>query len=504
MTPQDINNDAAISKAIVGAIKAAFTAVAAAGAMTVKDVAGSEGITLNLGLVPVSLREPAMMVQPEDTWFENNIPKVSPETHPGMRLTPDFSWKAIIEYNQSGKSTSAEGKRAGKINRTTKTFTGTMKKVGVDDSITYEMNVFGSAFKVDPMREKSLIAMAKRARERRLIGATNIAIASPAGGTISGTPTAGGTMTATTWKAQISSYSHFGFLSAQATGFQGGNNGVSNTDGESVAGTASAVVTTAAANLSITWSWTDIDRAFGYGVFTQSGGAGTFKFTAFTDRNYYLQTADPTSTHTPNTSDLTADVNDFEGIIPQLLGMKTITVGANTYQGTYVRSLDSAAWAGDSRGGIQQITDALTRQWKERKAAPKYILFGTDAFVAASSLIVANVPPNILAQVQLQLSNGNMIGGLNSTFLRHPVTGALIEMIVHWGLPPRWVVGVSFANPMEDPDYPNTVELLMARDWERFFFAQTQLEQESGIYSLCGPAVSFPAGFFVLKNVSTS
>lgn len=494
MNPQLINDPAAIS----AAINAAILASAAAQGITletIKDLpSGGTGVTVAHGLHPVSLREPAMLVQPEDTWIGNNCPMVDVMERPGMAQSPDQSWKLITATN-SAWPTSGEGLRGPKMTRATVTRTNTMKKVGVDDEITYEAQKFGQRFKVDAMREKTLINIAKRNRERVLIGGNPDAIPSPTGASIS-TALIAGTLAAGSYVFRVSSLSYKGLLLSQEPLYQGGNDGVTNTLGESIAGTASVAHVLAGPG-GIRVTFTDVRRSFGYGVYTEKDGAGGYLWQAATDTNRADIIALSGSTHTPNTVDTTPDPNDPKGIFAQILDEAIASTA-----GAYYRSLDGAAFTDDSRGGVQQITEALTVLYRRWKASPAFILAGPDAFLQLSTEIASNVPPNLIASMQLQVAGvtGQIIGGVNATRILHPITGQLIPIIVHWMLPSKWVAGFTFANPNPDPDFPNAIETLTCGDWDRFFFAQVQLKTEAGIYQLMCPAVYFAAGMFVLKN----
>lgn len=479
---------------------------------TIKDAAGVVGISISggTGLQPPSLAMPAAIVQPFDSTVYNDIPKRGPTDRPGETEASVTDWKMLIGMS-SPWPTVAEGERAGKIYRDVKKMTGNISTLGIEDYITDEAKMHSGGFQIELASEMTMQTQAISRTEPVICFDQATAIAPPDVSGVVFTPGgADGTIPVATtgvYKFKFASVSWQGreqvAYGIGAGGIAAGS-GSTGMLGESLPSSLSGAVTiTSAQHIDIVIP--KVLGSWGTTIYMTDEAGSTVHYLGFTERSTFRVLKAATSTNTPNTVDKTANAYGTDGLIVQTIKNQTITtdLGSQTINACYYKNLNGAALTSNGRGGCVQIDDMLMSMWakpKGQKVIPEKILMGAGVFIDWQTLTVGGVPTNVLATALITAQDGKFVSGLNAGFVRHPATGTLIPVQVHWGFPNHIIWACTWSNPFNDPRFPDAARLRIFKTWERDLFARSKRQTEWGLYARMGPQMVIPFGFGLIVN----
>lgn len=473
-----------------------------------KDATNNSGATVAFGAVPYSLEAPALNLWPVVTKFRNAIPRrtIGGTGHHWKQITkidtvPSYGF--VAEPTDTTASTTAG--RAGFMKWNEKDQSVAFATFGLDDYITFAAKYgantainSGMNFRTDEVVRLATLQATMMREEHAIIGANLSALASTGmTPTLTGvTQIAAGSGSLTpsqAYKIQISALT--------ALGVQSASQGHASADAAGETNAAAATNLTCAASgvgstsLAMTWPWKS--GAVAYNVFAD---ITTPKYMTTVFSNYYiLTTLTPTgyNTNVPNTSDLTADTNGFNGLIPLFVA-----------NGGYVAQLGGATgatWtsspASSGAMNIDQLDAAFLSLFVTYQTGPtRAFINAVDKKKMTAAIAGATVASGTAPYLQftVQGGDGNYKGGVSFNGVLNQYTGQNVELVVHPYVPQGtcilWCDNLGEYYP--NAKIPTPVEMLLAFDYMNVEWARTTLREEFGVYVSGAPTLraGFPMG----------
>lgn len=461
-----------------------------------------KAITTATGLTGYSLEAPSKKLYPVRTPLRNRIARVG-----AMTGATAVNWKAITGINTAKvKASVAFGTRNSEITYTTVARSATYKSFGLDDSVQDESVWMGRGF--EDVRALSTMATLESVmiEEEKLILGGNPGAA--AGGVALGTaPTpsldvtqAGGCTG--TFNVVIVALTLYGYLSRTVSG--GVTTAILTASEHSKPGVAAS--TGAINNNKIIATWTAVDGAVAYAVYAGTAGNETLQDVVTVnawDSGTGALTATGQALSALTDSDVSADSEDFAGIIPQLFAS-----GA----GTYLDSLDNAALTADGAGGIVEFDTLLKSLWDNYGIGPTLaVMSSQEAKNATKKIMGSGSGTSSAVQYRVNLTDGDktITGALFvSGYVNKFTSGArpgepdVVPFLIHPDLTPGMILFLGEELPYPDAEVQNVFVMDMLQEYAQFEWARVQRKYEHGVYANGVLKLYFPSGCGVVYNIA--
>jgi len=490
-------------------INKAFAEAIAAGKSIAKGFTASSNPIA--GAQSYNLETPAQMMYPVLAPYRNSIPRKE------AGFGSQANWDAFVGIRQDLNSAGGveEGKRGGANSHDLKRYMAAYVTLGAENFVTDE------AFKRAKNWGDLLALTARQTTENAMIDQEFAILggnASLALGTCP-TPTAvkgtGGALAGGSYSVIAVALTPQGLWSVAganngATGqrFVGAtsrvpglvsrtnNDGtVTNFNGGSSAPSAAVAVTGVAANGTITVTIPNAVRgAAGYAIFV--GAAGAEKLNTIS-RTTVAKITSESDAAAQLASTLTADRSQNSLIHDGLL-----TIAANESYGS--QWVDCAGAALTPLGGrIAQIDAILASQWDLYRIQPtRIVVSGLDNQVIGAK-ILGQSNPNVTYMID-PTSPAAVTAGRNVGKYMSPITGDLLDIIVHPNMPAGTILLEATRAPSYAQGISNLVEIECLEDMRMYEWPKTTRRQDYGVYSQCVLKHYFPPALALITNFSAA
>jgi len=326
---------------------------------------------------------------------------------------------------------------------------------------------------------------------------------------------AGGSISAATYKVICVALTHDGYLRAgvNATGVVqqiSRTNADGTTDtinaGAAQKSAASADVTTASTNLSISASVTAVNGAVAYAWYV--GAAGSEKIAAITTINSVVLTALPSSGNQAasalTSNDRSAESGySFDGLL------YATAFGSST--GAYLNTLATGtAGTGttlttDSAGGVAEIETALQSFYDNYRVSPDTIWCNSAQLKKITSLVIGGGGAPLFRFNSDAKATGGISGGAQVGSYLNKITQDLIQVKVHPFCPPGTILFTSSSIPYPLSGVGAVAQVkLRGRDYFQIEYPLTTRRYSFGVYAGQGEVlqVMAPFAFGAITNIA--
>ena len=467
------------------------------------------------GLQGYDLEAPAKRLFPVLTPLRNSIPRV------GGGIAIQANWKAITGINTTRvRAGVSEGNRGGAVSHTTAEYFAAYRGIGLEKSVTFEADYASQGFQ-DLKAEAATQTLQSLMIEEEMLdlgGNTSLAMG------VTPTPTlvnntTGGTLAAGTWSVICVALALQSYW--DVAGINNGQTGQTldvttatvraqisrtNVDGSVDvfgAGTAqkssAASVVTTGSTSSIGASVADVRGAVAYAWYW--GPAGSERLGAVTTINSVLITAATGGSNqlasTLPSSDQSTSGLEYDGLLT--IASKS---GLNSYYNPLATGTPGTGTTLTGAGGrIVEIDVALGTFYDKYRLQPDQIHMNFRQFQKITNLILGQTNPNVTFMVDPN-SSQEVVAGRNVGKYLSPITGQVIDLIVHPNMPP----GTIFFRTLTVPAYIDGVNTLCRKRTRREYY---QIEwplrtrkYEYGVYADQVLQHYFPPSLGILKNIA--
>jgi hypothetical protein len=467
------------------------------------------------GIQGYDLEAPSKKLYPVLTPLRNKIPRR------GGGFATQANWKAItgIRAASGSRVGVSEGQRGGTNQHTVAEYFAAYRGIGGEKSVTFEADYASKGF------EDVKALAVQQALENLMIGEEMLILGGNTSLSYGTTPTpvlvgsgTGGTLAANTWSVicialSLQAYWDLAGMNNGATGqtFDAStaviNGTVTRTNADGTTDTinmgvakrsnAATVVTTGATS-SIAATVTPVTGAVAYAWFW--GVAGSERLAALTTINSVSITAAANgaaqlASDTGTSGDRSTSSLDFDGLL-------TI---ASKGLGSYYRALPTGvAGTGTSLtqagGRIVEIDTALADFYSKYRLQPTEIHLSFIQFQKITNLILGSTNPNVMFTVNVN-DPVTAIAGRNVGKYVSPITGQIIELVVHPNMPP----GTMFFYTATAPAYLDGVQdmcrIRTRRDYYQLEWPLRTRKYEYGVYADEVLQHFFPPSLGVITNI---
>jgi len=454
--------------------------------------------TATTGVQPYSLEVPSKTMYPVLTPLRNRIPRV------GGGVAIQANWKAFTGINlgmiDGGVS---EGQRGGLVTQSHADYFAAFRGIGMDNSVTDEALMAAKNFEdlMSRMIEQTLRATMIQ-EEVVLLGGNGsggIALGITPTPTLVGSTT-GGTLAAQAWSVICVALTVKGYwrvaganngnvgqslnvTTAQIAGQLTRNNRDGSTDvfgGGSAQKSAAASATTTGATSSIAATVAAVRGAVAYAWFW--GAAGAERLGAVTTINSVSITA-ATGGANQLASALTAvdssqNVLDFDGLL---------TIASKPGIGGYFQTLATgAAGVGTTLTGaggrVVEIDAALATFYDQYRLQPNEITMNFRQFQKITNLVLGATNPNVQFIVD-PAATQNVVAGRNVGKYLSPITGELIDLVVHPNMPPGTILFRTTEAPAYVQGVGDVCRVLTRREYYGEEWPRSTRRRDYGVYA---------------------
>ena len=446
------------------------------------------------GLQAYNLEAPSKKLVPVLTPLRNMIPRR------GGGFAIQANWKAITGINTAAmRAGVAEGKRGGQITHSLSEYFAAFRGIGLEKSVTFEAGYAGLGY--EDLKAQSVLQSLQAtmiAEDLILLGGnTSTALGTTPTPTTS-TATTGGTVTAATYNVicvalGLQAYwdvaganngavgQTFDPTTATVPGSITRTNADATTDtfggGTAAKSTAASQVTTGATS-TITASVAAVKGAYAYAWFL--GTSGAEKLAAVTTINSVVFTAVPASGQ--NASTLSGDNStsslEFDGLLT--LAAKS---GSNAYFATLATGTPGTGTtltAGSGR--VVEIDVALASFYQKYRLQPTHIFMNFAQFQKVTNLVLGSTNPSVQFIVD-PTTPQEVTAGRNVAKYMSPITGEIINLVVHPNLPP----GTIFFYTKNVPAYVDGIQdmcrVLTRQEYYQLEWPLRSRKYEYGVYA---------------------
>jgi hypothetical protein len=478
------------------------------------DAIAKAGTDVALGLVNYDLQAPAINLYPwgeKITPIRAALPRVISQN--GDTAT---RWKAITAINSTNVHPGlSEGQRGGEITQTLDNKTAAYVSLGIENSVTFEADAAAQGFQDVKAQAVEAALRSLMIQEEKMLFGGNSSVA------LGTTPTptvglvAGGSITAGTYKVICVALTHDGYLRAgvNATGVVqqiSRTNADGTTDtinaGAAQKSAASADVTTASTNLSISASVTAVNGAVAYAWYV--GAAGSEKIAAITTINSVVLTALPSSGNQAasalTSNDRSAESGySFDGLL------YATAFGSST--GAYLNTLATGtAGTGttlttDSAGGVAEIETALQSFYDNYRVSPDTIWCNSAQLKKITSLVIGGGGAPLFRFNSDAKATGGISGGAQVGSYLNKITQDLIQVKVHPFCPPGTILFTSSSIPYPLSGVGAVAQVkLRQRDYYQIEYPLTSRKYQFGVYAGNGEVLQVfaPFAFGAITNIA--
>lgn len=466
------------------------------------------------GLQGYDLEAPAKKLYPVLTPLRNMIPRV------GGGFSIQANWKAITGINTTRvRAGVSEGNRGGQISHTTAEYFAAYRGIGLEKSVTFEADYAAQGFQ-DLKAEAATQTLQALMIEEEMIdlgGNTSLAMGTTPTPTLVGAGT-GGTLAAATWSVICVALSLQSYW--DVAGINNGQTGQSlnlstatvraqisrtNADGSTDtfgAGTAqksaAATVATTGSTSSIQASVADVRGAVAYAWYW--GPSGSEVLGAVTTVNSVLITAAATGTQTAASlpsADYSTSGLDYDGFLT--MASKS---GLNSYYNALPTGTPGAGTTLTGAGGrIVEIDVALGQFFDKYRLQPDKIYLNFRQFQKITNVVLGQTNPNVMFTVSADAPEV-MVAGRNVGKYISPITGEVIDLVVHPNMPPGTILFLSTRVPAYIDGVSTLFRKRTRREYYQIEWPLRSRKYEYGVYADQVLQHYFPPSMGVIKNVA--
>lgn len=468
------------------------------------------------GLQAYDLEAPSKKLYPVLTPLRNSIPRV------GGGFAIQANWKAITGINTTRvRAGISEGQRGGQVSHTFAEYFAAYRGIGLEKSVTFEAEYAGRNFEDPKALAVTQTLQALMIEEEMLLlgGNTSLALGTTPTPTAAGATT-GGTLPAATYSVicvalGLQSYWDVAGLNNGMVGqsFDAASavvraeitrtnaDGSTDTFGAGTARKSAAASATVASGStgSISASVTPVKGAVAYAWYWGASGSerlgavttiNSVLITAAADGAAQLASALPAADH--STSAL-----EYDGI----LTMCSKTALNSYYSALPTGTAGTGTTLTAAGGRIVEIDAALAHFFDKYRLQPDKIYVSFKQFQKITNLILGSTNPNVMFTVDVN-SPVSAIAGRNVGQYLSPITGEVLDLVVHPNMPP----GTMLFRTTRAPAYLDGIaDILRVRTRQEYYQIEWPLrtrKYEYGVYADEVLQNYFPPAFGVITNIA--
>lgn len=465
------------------------------------------------GIQGYDLESPSKKLYPVLSPLRNSIPRV------GGGFAIQANWRAITGINTTRvRAGVSEGQRGGQVQHTTAEYFAAYRGIGLEKAVTFEADYAAKGFEdVKALAVQQTLESLMIEEEMILLGGNT----SNAMGT-TGTPTlvgstSGGTLAAQTWSVicvalSLQSYWDVAGINNGQTGgsFDAATAQVkasitrTNADGSTDtfgAGTAqksaAATVVTTGSTSSIAASVAHKTGAVAYAWYW--GTAGSERLGAVTTINSVSITAAANGgaqlASALPAADNSTSAMEFDGLL---------TIASKNLGSYYNALATGTAGTGTplsaNSGRVLEIDNALATFYDKYRLQPDKIYVNFRQFQKITNLVLGATNPNVQFTVDVN-SPVEAIAGRNVAKYMSPITGEILNLVVHPNLPPGTILFCTTRVPAYLDGVSDLCRVRTRREYHQIEWPLRTRKYEYGVYADEVLQHYFPPALGILTNV---
>lgn len=467
------------------------------------------------GIQGYDLEAPSKKLYPVLCPLRNSIPRV------GGGFAIQANWKAITGINTTRvRAGVSEGQRGGQVQHTSAEYFAAYRGIGLEKAVTFEADYAAKGFEdVKALAVQQTLESLMIEEEMILLGGnTSNALGTTPTPTLAGSTT-GGTLTNQTWSVICVALGLQSYW--DVAGFNNGQTGQSfnaataqvkasitrtNADGSTDtfgAGTAqksaAATVATTGSTSSIAASVAAVRGAVAYAWYW--GAAGSERLGAVTTINSVSITAAADgaaqlASALPSADNSTSAL-EFDGLL---------TIASKSALGSYFNALatgtpGTGTTLTGAGGRIVEIDVALASFFDKYRLQPDKIYVNFRQFQKITNLVLGQTNPQVMFTVDVN-SPKELVAGRNVGKYLSPITGEVIDLVVHPNLPPGTIMFRTTRVPAYLDGVSDLCRVRTRREYHQIEWPLRTRKYEYGVYADEVLQHYFPPSLGLITNVA--
>lgn len=467
------------------------------------------------GIQGYDLEAPSKKLYPVLCPLRNSIPRV------GGGFAIQANWKAITGINTTRvRAGVSEGQRGGQVQHTSAEYFAAYRGIGLEKAVTFEADYAAKGFEdVKALAVQQTLESLMIEEEMILLGGnTSNALGTTPTPTLAGSTT-GGTLTNQTWSVICVALGLQSYW--DVAGFNNGQTGQSfnaataqvkasitrtNADGSTDtfgAGTAqksaAATVATTGSTSSIAASVAAVRGAVAYAWYW--GAAGSERLGAVTTINSVSITAAADgaaqlASALPSADNSTSAL-EFDGLL---------TIASKSALGSYFNALatgtpGTGTTLTGAGGRIVEIDVALASFFDKYRLQPDKIYVNFRQFQKITNLVLGQTNPQVMFTVDVN-SPKELVAGRNVGKYLSPITGEVIDLMVHPNLPPGTIMFRTTRVPAYLDGVSDLCRVRTRREYHQIEWPLRTRKYEYGVYADEVLQHYFPPSLGLITNVA--
>lgn len=468
------------------------------------------------GIQGYDLEAPSKKLYPVLAPLRNSIPRV------GGGFAIQANWKAITGINTTRvRAGVSEGQRGGQIQHTSAEYLAAYRGIGLEKSVTFEADYAAKGFEdVKALAVGQTLESLMIEEEMILLGGnTSNALGTTPTPTLTGSGS-GGTLAAQTWSVicvalGLQSYWDVAGINNGQTGqtlnaatatvrasiTRTNADGTTDTFG---AGTAqkstAATVATSGSTSSIAATVAAVRGAVAYAWYWGTGGSerlgavttiNSVSITAAADGAAQLASALPAA-------DNSTSALEFDGLL---------TIASKSSLGSYFQALATGtAGTGTTLtaagGRVVEIDTALAAFYDRYRLQPNIIYVNFRQFQRITNLVLGQTNPNVMFTVDPNNATAALTAGRNVGKYLSPITGEVIDLVVHPNLPPGTILFRTTNVPAYLDGVSDLCRVRTRREYYQIEWPLRTRKYEYGVYADEVLQHYFPPSLGIIANVA--
>lgn len=469
------------------------------------------------GIQGYDLEAPSKKLYPVLCPLRNSVPRV------GGGFAVQANWKAITGINTTRvRAGVSEGQRGGQVQHTSAEYFAAYRGIGLEKSVTFEADYAAKGFEdVKALAvSQTLEALMIEEEMMHLGGNTSLALGTTPTPTLAGSGT-GGTLSAATWSVicvalGLQSYWDVAGIN---NGMVGGSfdataatvrssivrtnaDGTTDTFGAGTAQkSANATTSTSGSTSSIAASVAPVRGAVAYAWFW--GPAGTERLGAVTTINSTVITAAAGGSNqlasTLPAADNSTSALEYDGLL---------TIASKASLNAYYAALATGTPGTgtpltSNTGRVTEIDTALSTFFDRYRLQPDKIYVNFRQFQKITNLVLGSSNPGVLFTVDVN-SPVEAIAGRNVAKYLSPITGEVLDLVVHPNLPPGTILFRTTRAPAYLDGVSDLCRVRTRRDYHQIEWPLRTRKYEYGVYADQVLQHYFPPSLGVLTNINNA
>jgi hypothetical protein len=475
--------------------------------------AATQGVNSGSGLTGVDLQEIVSLI-PVPATFYDTLAKTTPTM--GAKFT---QWKALVNVNNTQPDPATPFDYAAPLsNIQEQDVTSLYGKIGQGYTVTWDSIDFGKGYAdAKSIAMFNALNQYKIGADKKSLYGQNFSLGTPAAPVL--TPGANGSIPASTAvpvRVAARTGSGYAYFTNNPSGV--GSTIASATTSVTTPGSAGNSVTATVASLpgAVAWDW------YVNGFYYTTTTVNTVVITSIPTANAAVPSLPGISSTAPNavpTTDRSANVNDFNGLLATLAGdyatggaTGLVARGGGINSGAYFNSLDGGKFtiSGQSVKELDTLNMAI---WNSVFQSPTAYMMSAQEASSISSAIL-NSPaastfyqPNVMGERQDAIA-----GGFVGWYVNKAAGGVPIKIEVHPNLAPGTVIARTDRLPLPNSNITNTLELRNLHDVTDYVYASARNAGVAGggpredgeVYSMSTLVNKAPVAMGVIQNIAAS